>query len=338
MPTATPVTATSAVDGSDTTAHVAHCASDYATNSVGSVVHNLMASGRCTADPRHFQIFALAGLLVYGVGWLGFEISAAQIVVTLSTCLATQWLLSKRPWRTLADWFKRLRAQTMQQRTGAGTFEPASAIISALSLCLLLRVDGLHYAALAAALAIASKFTLRWRGTHLFNPTAFAISVLLLGTDTVWISAGQWGHAALLMLTLAGLGLLVLTRAQRLDIALAFALTWTAITLSRAWWLHDPLSIAVHQLSNGAVVLFCLFMLTDPRTTPRHRRSRVLFAIVVAAFGAAINVNLYRSDGLILALVLCAPLTVLLNTLADLPRRRTARARCHQSFDNRRPS
>ena len=251
------------------------------------------------ADPRHFQILALGSLLVYGVGWLGFELSLAQILVTLSIALTTQWLLTL---------------------LGATGFEARSALISALSLCLLLRVESVLIAALAAALAIASKFALRWRGSHLFNPTAFAISVLLLSTDAAWIATGQWGHAALAILVVTGLGLMVLTRARRIDIALTFALAWSALILARICWYHDPLSIAVHQLSNGAVLLFCLFMLTDPRTTPSTRRARVLFAVAVATLGATVNFSLYRTDGLILALTLCAPLTPLLNAHPHFPR------------------
>jgi Na+-transporting NADH:ubiquinone oxidoreductase subunit NqrB len=224
---------------------------------------------------------------------LNFGLSGSQAIITVLSALFFQCVFTSA--------------------FDAGRFEARSALISALSLCLLLRVDDVWIAVLTTGVAIGSKFILRWHGTHVFNPTALAISVALLVSDAAWVSPGQWGHAALALLALAGLGLMVLTRAQRLDIALAFALAWTIATVARTWWYHDPLSIAVHQLSNGAVLLFCLFMLTDPRTTPNARGARVLFAIAVAIVGAAINFGLYRSDGLIFALALCAPLCVLLN-------------------------
>ena len=48
----------------------------------------------------------------------------------------------------------------------------------------------------APVLAIGSKFLFRVRGKHLFNPAAFAIVALLLTSDEVWVSPGQWGAAA----------------------------------------------------------------------------------------------------------------------------------------------
>ncbi len=245
------------------------------------------------ADPRHFQILSLGLLLAWGTGALGFPVAAAQIAVTFVTALVTQWLAG----RLLAGI----------------AFEPRSALVSALSLCLLLRVEHLALAGAAAALAIVSKFLLRVRGTHLFNPTAFAIAVTVCASDGAWVSPGQWGHAALTGLAFAGLGLMVLTRARRLDIALAFLAAWAAALVLRAAWYHDPIAIPLHQLGNGALLLFAFFMITDPRTTPASRAGRVVFATAVAGAGAAIQFGLYRADGLILALALCAPLTPLID-------------------------
>ena len=83
-----------------------------------------------TADPRHGQILTLAGLLTYGLGWLGFDIGLPQVAVTLASALAVQ---------RLGDCLDR-RAVARRARK--------SALISALSLCLLLRTDALWIAAL----------------------------------------------------------------------------------------------------------------------------------------------------------------------------------------------
>jgi hypothetical protein len=72
-------------------------------------------------------------------------------------------------------------------------FDPKSALISGLSLCLLLRTDEPLLAAVAAVLAIGGKFVLRVRGKHVFNPTNFGLMVMVLGHDRVWASSGQWG-------------------------------------------------------------------------------------------------------------------------------------------------
>ena len=98
---------------------------------------------------------------------------------------------------------------------------------------------------------------------------------------------------------------------------------WTLALLVRAAFYGDPVAIALHQLGNGAVLLFAFFMITDPRTTPATRTGRVLFALAVAAAGAAIGFGLYRADALILALAACGPLVPLLN--ARFPARRRPR-------------
>lgn len=255
------------------------------------------ATRRLRADPRHFQIAALATLLGYGMLVLEFPVTLFAVIVTVGSCLGCQWLATRL--------------------SRAGAFEPRSALISALSLALLLRVDDWHWLVLAAAIAVGSKFALRVRGRHFFNPTALAIAALVLFTDHAWVSPGQWGHAALAGLTMAGAGLIVITRAGRLDVALAFALTFAAIVLTRAAWLGDPMAIALHQLSSGALALFTLFMLTDPRTTPSTRAGRIVFAAAVAGIGAWLIFGAYRADGLILALAGCAPLVPIINTWFD---------------------
>src|SRR6185436_14694879 len=92
-------------------------------------------------------------------------------------------------------------------------FDPRSALISGLSLCLLLRTSSLLLAVAAAVLTIAGKLVLRWRGKHVFNPTNFGIVALLLLTDRVWVSPGQWGSVAFFAFLMACLGGLVVHRA-----------------------------------------------------------------------------------------------------------------------------
>ncbi len=52
-------------------------------------------------DPRLYQIAVLAGLLIYGIGWLDLEVQPALAVAMLGTALGTQWLCSRLfrlPW------------------------------------------------------------------------------------------------------------------------------------------------------------------------------------------------------------------------------------------------
>ena len=115
--------------------------------------------GKATAgrrwDPRVYQIATLGGLLVYGLGWLGFDLPASHVVAILVTVLLVQLAGTRLSGRPL--------------------FDPKSALISGLSLCLLLRTNSLELAVVTGAIAIASKFVVRVQGKHVFNPTNLAL-------------------------------------------------------------------------------------------------------------------------------------------------------------------
>ncbi len=254
-----------------------------------------------TADPRHGQIASLSALLAYGLLWLDFDTGAAQIAVTLGTAVAVQRL---GDWWRAAPWLSGLK----------------SALISALSLCLLLRTGDLRWAAAGAAIAVASKFLVRVRGKHVFNPTNGALIALLLATDAAWVSPGQWGTGATFVFALASAGLAVVHRSARSDVTLAFLASYAALLVARSLWLGEPWTIPLHRLESGAFLLFSFFMISDPKTTPDSRPGRVLFAVLVACGAAYVHFGLFRPNGFLWALVLCAPLVPVLDRL--LPARR----------------
>jgi Na+-transporting NADH:ubiquinone oxidoreductase subunit NqrB len=246
-------------------------------------------------DPRLYQILVLASLLVYGVAALDFEITVPRAALLLGTALLTQFAGS-RLWRLPA-------------------FDPKSALISGLSLCLLLRTGSPLLAAAAAAVTVASKFVLRWNGKHLFNPTNFGIVAMMLATGRVWVSPGQWGNAAFFAFLLACLGGLVVNRAARSDVTYAFLFFYLAVLFGRALWLGQPPAIPLHQLGSGAFLIFTFFMISDPKTTPDSRAGRILFALFVALGAGFVHFILYRPNGLILSLAFLSPLVPLLDRL-----------------------
>jgi enediyne biosynthesis protein E5 len=248
------------------------------------------------ADPRHGQIATLAVLLTYGIGWLAFDLTLTQVVVTIGTALCVQ---------ALADgWSGR------PVRTGA-----KSALISSLSLCLLLRTDELALAAAASTVAVLSKFLIRVDGKHVFNPTNLALVVMLLTTDAAWISPGQWGTRAVLAFAFACAGLVVVHRAARADVTLAFIATYAGILVARSVWLGEPLAIPFHRLESGAFLLFAFFMISDPKTTPDARFARVVFAAAVATGAAYVHFRLFRTNGFLWSLAFLSPFVPLLDRL-----------------------
>lgn len=242
-------------------------------------------------DPRLYQIAVLSGLMGYGVLALDLQIEPLIAVVILVAALATQGLCGRL--------------------VGLERFDPKSPLISALSLCLLLRTSSLALAAVAAVVTIASKFLIRAKGKHIFNPTNFGLAAMMLASDRVWVSPGQWGSTAFFGFLLAAVGMWVIHRTERSDVTWAFLAAYVALLFGRAIWLGDPLAIPWHQLQNGALLIFAFFMISDPRTTPDHRVARRLFAVLVASLAAYIQFNLFQPNSLIWALVCCSPLVPL---------------------------
>jgi len=247
-------------------------------------------------DPRLYQITVLASLLVYGLVRLDFEVTLVGAATILATVLVVQWI------GTCAARLPR--------------YEWRSALISGLSLCLLCRTNSMVFCVLTAVAAIAGKFVLRWRGKHLFNPTNFGLVLMMLVTDgQVWVSPGQWGNVAFFAFLMACLGGLVVMRAGRADVALGFLFCWSALLMGRSAWLGEPMTIPLHRLQNGALLLFTFFMISDPRTTPDSRAGRLVFAALVALGGWWWQFRQFGTNGPLWSLAVCSMLTPLLDWL-----------------------
>ena len=246
-------------------------------------------------DPRYYQVAVLTSLLAFGIGVLDFGIRWQNAVAIMLTAQAVQFIGT--------------RAASLPR------FDPLSALITSLSLTLLLRTEFVALAMLAAVIAIGSKFLIRVRGKHVFNPANVALVTLMLASDYAWVSSGQWGSAAIGAFTLACLGFLVLTRAKRAETTIAFLALYGGLLFARALWLDDPLSIPLHQVQNGALLIFAFFMISDPKTTPNSPLGRVLFAGLVASIAFTIQFIFYEPNGPILALIISAPLVPLIDAL-----------------------
>ena len=247
------------------------------------------------SDPRYYQITVLCSLLIYGVGWFGFDIEWPQIVISLGAVLLTQYVCTRM--------FR------------LPSFDPRSPLISGLSLCLLLRTNSLVLAFLTGIVTILSKFVLKRGRKHVFNPTNFGIVALMLLTSQVWVSPAQWGSKLYLALFIACAGGMVIYRAARSDVTYACLLVYVGILFGRAFWLGDPWAIPLKQLQSGSLLLFAFYMISDPKTTPDSRAGRIVFALLVAAIAAYIQFGLYRTNGLLWSLAVCSVLTPFIDDL-----------------------
>jgi len=251
------------------------------------------------SDARHLQIMALASLLAINFAIIDFGAGPASSACALAASLATQFLCS------------RLAHIPLDLR---------SPLITGLSLSLLLRAEEPLMHAAAGVIAISSKFLLRIRGKHVFNPAGFAIVVVLLLSSGAWISPGQWG-ASIWFASLVGfLAIMVLHAARRTDIAIYFLVSHAALLCARAVWLGDPWAIPLHQLQSGSVLIFTFFMISDPRTSPDSRLGRFLFAFAVAGLAHYLAFFMQMRPALYFALIALSPATLLIDRVLPAPR------------------
>jgi Na+-transporting NADH:ubiquinone oxidoreductase subunit NqrB len=273
-------------------------------------------------DPRDYQIVFLATFLGLGIMTRDWSIKPELILILLVTCCLTQlvatlrWKPTESPWSALK-----------------------SAIITSLGLSLLLRADRVSTMILAGSLAIASKFIfttdshsvrvgdslplgtasasaerLRQR-KHWFNPANFGIIIALLLTPDAWVSPGQWGDDWWYLLLFIGTGGIVLKRVGRWDTSMAFLAAYALLEAARNFWLGWTWDVYAHKLMSGSLLLFALFMITDPRSMPNARSARIIWAIAIAGLTFILRNYFYINEGVFIALFALSPLTIVLDRI-----------------------
>lgn len=241
-------------------------------------------------DARHFQIAYLSSFLLLGILFLGWQQHLAQYILVISTSLFTQALGAKF-----------IAKQNISLK---------SAFITSLGLCLLLHTNHYYTAIIAAFVAIAGKFLIRYKGKHIFNPVNFGIVIMLIFSNNAWISPGQWGNHLIVLFAVGILGFLVLKKVNRLDASMTFILVFCGLNFIRSvvylGWTPD---VFYHQISSGTLVLFTFFMITDPMTTPNHRKARIIWVSLIAIVAFIVSNYVYIFAAPIWVLFFASPLT-----------------------------
>jgi hypothetical protein len=243
-------------------------------------------------DPRLHVAAVLLTLQVLGQTVLDFRLSIAQILA----CLATGALIE-------------FGYEFLKNRT---IMWPASGLLTGNSTAFILRVPGTFHGQWwsthgiwifigVVTLAMASKYLIRWRGRHIFNPSNFALVVAFVALgprftepqDLWWIPMGPWMIVTYAILIGGGLAIAWELKLIGLELGYMAAFTlFTAIALLAvpdhcmiASWYSTP--ICGQQLwqvlvTSPEVLIFAFFMVPDPRTVPEGQLSRLVFGIIVA--------------------------------------------------------
>ncbi len=243
-------------------------------------------------DPRLHVAAVLLTLQVLGQTVLDFRLSVAQILI----CLATGALIE----------------------FGVAFFKdkqilwPASGLLTGNSTAFILRTPGtlhgdwwsLHGIWIfigVVAISMASKYLIRWRGRHIFNPSnlGLVLAFVALGPqftepqDLWWIPMGPWMIVTYAILIGGGLyiGWELKLLGLEAGFMAAFAL-FVALALAPvpdhcmiASWHATPMcgsDLWTILVTSPEVLIFALFMIPDPRTVPDGQVSRFAFGVIVA--------------------------------------------------------
>ncbi len=208
--------------------------------------------------PIFITIILLVGQLAYGMleSW-GRTLLAIATAMLLETVLS-RWVTGKWP-------------------------HLASAYIAGISVGILVRSPFYWPFALCAALAIMSKYVLRWRGAHLWNPSNFGVSTVFFLYPAAAASLSiQWGNTLWPMIVIWGLGSVIIYRLKRFHICATYVVVFILLSFLRSEITGKPWLASVAPLTGPMYQLFVFFMITDPKTTVSSRWGQCVVAALVA--------------------------------------------------------
>jgi hypothetical protein len=234
----------------------------------------------------------LLTLQALGQTVLGFRLSIAQILI----CLATGALIE-----FVVAFFK-----------DKAIMWPASGLLTGNSTAFILRVPGTLHGQWwsthgieifigVVALGMASKYLIRWRGRHIFNPSnvALVLAFVALGPtrteplDLWWIPMGPWMIVTYAILI--GGGLAIAWELRMLGLVLGFMAAFAAFVAIAVVQVPDHCMVASWRatpmcgrdlwtilVTSPEILIFALFMIPDPRTVPDGPVARIVFGVIVA--------------------------------------------------------
>jgi enediyne biosynthesis protein E5 len=202
----------------------------------------------------------------------------------------------------------------------------ASAYITGISVGILLRSPAFWPYAVCAAIAITSKYVLRLKGKHLWNPSNFGICVVLfLLPASVAMLSIQWGNNLWSLVAIWLLGSVIIWRLRRFHISATYVVSFLLLAVLRAWIIHQPVLAEISPITGPEYQLFIFFMITDPKTTVRSWKGQCVVAFLIAAlemffrFDQSVYAELY-------ALFWIGPIAMLIEMWLDNRRMKPAPA------------
>jgi len=169
---------------------------------------------------------------------------------------------------------------------------PYSSLSTSIGVMLMMVSSHFYIYLIVIALALLQKHYLKINKQHFFNPSNFALILALsLFYDDAHIVLGQLGDETWLGLLLGVLGIAILVRVNRWIIPVTFIFFYLIFQYFFVVSL-DPVLImeeVYYRFYSVSFILFILFMLTDPKTTPSKNYGQIVFAFLVALFSVGLD-------------------------------------------------
>ncbi|MEF8796488.1 MAG: hypothetical protein V5A48_08550, partial [Salinivenus sp.] len=163
---------------------------------------------------------------------------------------------------------------------------PASAYTSGISVGILVRAPMLWPFALCSVLSIMSKYVLRVKGRHLWNPSNFGLCVLFFPAAYGMLDIAplntQWGNNMWPMLVIWIVGLYTIWKVKRFHITATYIAAFVVLAAVRGGITGDGFWTEVAPLTGPMYQLFALFMITDPVTTVSSKKGEMGVTILIA--------------------------------------------------------
>jgi hypothetical protein len=186
----------------------------------------------------------------------------------------------------------------------------ASAYITGISVGILIKSPDLWPFVLCGLISITSKYVLRFRGRHLWNPSNFGVTVMLwLAADHVASLSVQAGNEVWPVLLIWTLGSLILYRLKRLHIPLVFLAAFIPLAFVRAEITGNPWRAELAPVTWPMFQLYIFFMITDPPTTTKRKWSQCLVVVLVAIMETVLRLAFRDVHSLYHALFIVGPVS-----------------------------
>jgi enediyne biosynthesis protein E5 len=227
---------------------------------------------RFSYDARFTPPLLITAILLVGQISFGFLESYTRTALAIGTSIVMETILSRiftKKWPHVA-----------------------SAYITGISVGILVRSPFFWPYALCSAISITSKYVLRVKNRHIWNPSNFGISVMLfLAYDFVATLSIQWGNNIYPMLVIWALGCVIIYRLKRFHITATYVLSFLAFSLVRSLITGHAFWAEVAPITGPMYQLYIFFMITDPKTTVSTRRGQMIVVFLVAVAEMILRLN-----------------------------------------------